>query len=76
LFDIENATITLPTMYIIKGNESLHIDIELWMIEIEGATSLNRKYSQEVDRVSEFDDRVVNIGRYTCRINYSAVTAS
>jgi hypothetical protein len=63
LFDIENSTITLPTMYIIKGDECLHIDIELWMIEIESTTSLNRKYSQEVDRVSEFDYRIVNIGR-------------
>jgi len=50
-------------MYIIKGDECLHIDIELWMIEIESTTSLNRKYSQEVDRVSEFDYRIVNIGR-------------
>jgi len=50
-------------MNIIKGDECLHIDIELWMIEIESTTSLNRKYSQEVDRVSEFDYRIVNIGR-------------
>jgi len=50
-------------MYIIKGDECLHIDIELWMIEIESTTSLNRKYSQEIDRISEFNDRVVNISR-------------